>query len=57
MVVTEQGRREISSCKEDIVKNDDGSIDVYFGSEAPDGHETNWVQTEPGKGWFTYFRY
>lgn len=57
MVVTEQGRPDISSRKEDIVKNEDGSIDVYFGPEAPEGHEANWVQTEPGKGWFTYFRF
>lgn len=57
MVVTEQGRPDISSRKDDIVKNDDGSIDVYFGPEAPEGHETNWVQTVPGKGWFTYFRF
>lgn len=57
MVVTEQGRPDISSRKEDIVKNSDGSIDVYFGPKAPKGHEANWVQTEPGKGWFTYFRF
>lgn len=57
MVVTEQGRPDISSRKDDIVKNGDGSIDVYFGPEAPEGHETNWVQTEPGKGWFSYFRF
>jgi hypothetical protein len=57
MVVTEQGRPDISSRKEDIVKNDDGSIDVHFGPKAPEGHEANWVQTEPGKGWFAYFRF
>lgn len=57
MVVTPQGRPDISSHKEDIVENPDGSIDVYFGPEAPAGHEANWVQTEPGKGWFTYFRF
>jgi hypothetical protein len=57
MVVTEQGRPDISSRKQDIVKNPDGSIDVYFGPKAPTGHETNWIQTEPGKGWFAYFRF
>ena len=57
MVVTEQGRPDISSRKEDIVRNADGSIDVYFGPEAPAGHETNWVQTNPGEGWFAYFRF
>jgi hypothetical protein len=57
MVVTEQGRPDISSRKEDIVPNEDGSIDVYFGPEAPDGKEANWVQTVPGEGWFAYFRF
>lgn len=57
MQVTEQGRPDISSRKKDIVKNEDGSIDVYFGPEAPEGHEANWVQTNPDKGWFAYFRF
>jgi hypothetical protein len=57
MARTPQGRPDISSHKEDIVKNSDGSIDVYFGPKAPKGHETNWVQTKLGKGWFTYFRF
>jgi hypothetical protein len=57
MVVTEQGRPDLSSRKEDLVKNSDGSVDVYFGPKAPQGKEANWVQTVPGKGWFTYFRF
>jgi hypothetical protein len=35
----------------------DGSVDVYFGPKAPQGHESNWVQTEPGKQWFIMFRF
>jgi len=57
MPITEQGRPDISSRKEDAVKNSDGSMDVYFGPKAPQGKEANWVQTNPGKGWFTYFRF
>lgn len=57
MPVTEQGRPDISSRKEDIVANEDGSVDVYFGPKAPDGKEANWVQTNPDKGWFAYFRF
>ncbi|WP_202312284.1 DUF1254 domain-containing protein [Mesorhizobium sp. L-8-10] len=57
MPVTEQGRPDISSRKEDIVKNADGSIDVYFGPKAPAGHEANWIQTNADKGWFAYFRF
>ena len=31
--------------------NDDGSVDLYFGQEPPDGYETNWVKTLPHQGW------
>jgi hypothetical protein len=57
MVITEQGRPDLSSRKEDLAPNPDGSVDVYFGPEAPAGKETNWVQTVPGQGWFAYFRF
>ena len=36
--------------------NADGSTDVYFGPSAPEGKEDNWIQTMPGKGWFTALR-
>jgi hypothetical protein len=45
------------SSRDDIVKNADGSVDLYFGPEAPAGKPSNnWIKTLPGKGWFTYFR-
>jgi hypothetical protein len=45
------------SSRDKIVKNADGSVDLYFGPKAPAGKpEANWIQTIPGKGWFTYFR-
>jgi len=37
-------------------QNADGSFDIYFGPIAPAGKEKNWIQTVPGKGWFTYIR-
>ena len=27
-------------------KNEDGSVDLYFGPKAPDGLESNWIPTE-----------
>jgi hypothetical protein len=45
------------SSRNDIVKNDDGSVDVFFGPTPPTGSEKNWIQTVPGKGWFAYFRF
>ena len=36
--------------------NEDGTIDLYFGPEAPAGKEKNWVKTIPGEGWEILFR-
>ena len=36
--------------------NEDGSYDLYFGPKAPDGKDSNWVETIPGKAWFQLFR-
>jgi hypothetical protein len=38
------------------VTNADGSVDIYFGPEAPQG-KSNWIRTVPGKGWFAAFRF
>ena len=37
--------------------NADGSVDVYFGPEMPEGQEKNWIKTVAGKGWFPIFRF
>lgn len=42
--------------KDDLIENEDGSVTLYFGPEAPEGKEVNWIQTVPGKGWFTILR-
>ncbi len=39
-----------------MIRNEDGSYDVFFGPEAPEGKENNWVQTVAGKGWNIIFR-
>ena len=45
------------SSRDAIVKNADGTVDIYFGPSAPSGKpKSNWIQTLPGKGWFSYFR-
>jgi hypothetical protein len=33
-----------------------GTTDLYFGPNAPAGKEGQWIKTNPGKGWFAYFR-
>ena len=42
--------------RDELVYNDDGSLDLYFGPKAPAGKEANWIQTVPGKGWFSLLR-
>jgi hypothetical protein len=39
-----------------MVENADGSVDLYFGPEAPSGQEQNWIETVPGKGFFLILR-
>jgi hypothetical protein len=46
----------VSSNTKGLEKNADGSVDVYFGPQAPAGKEASWVQTVPDKFWFPYFR-
>lgn len=36
--------------------NADGSVDLFFGPKAPEGKEDNWIETVPGKGWWTILR-
>lgn len=56
MLQTDQQFPSISSQKEGIAVNPDSSVDVWFGPTAPKGHESNWVQTVPGKGWNVLLR-
>ncbi|QEX20606.1 hypothetical protein FRZ61_05240 [Hypericibacter adhaerens] len=55
-LITPQGAADISSRKEGLAVNPDGTVDLYFGPNPPPGANANFVQTVPGKGWFTYFR-
>ena len=44
------------SSYDDPIVNDDGTVDLFFGPEAPAGKEKNWVKTIPGEGWEILFR-
>lgn len=56
MLQTDQSAPSVSSQNPEVKANADGSVDVWFGPEAPKGMESNWVQTIPGKGWFMILR-
>lgn len=51
MMQTDQQFPSISSQNKGVKTNPDGSVDVYFGPEAPKGKEGNWIQTVPGHSW------
>jgi hypothetical protein len=53
---TDQQFPSLGSQDKDLVINTDGSVDVWFGPTAPKGHENNWVQTVPGRGWSVLLR-
>ena len=56
MLQTDEQFPSIGSQTKGIVVNPDSSVDVWFGPTAPQGHEANWVQTVPNKGWNVLLR-
>lgn len=56
MIDTDQQQAGLSTFS-NIANNDDGSIDLYFAPEPPEGHATNWIKTIPGTGFFVMFRF
>ena len=45
----------VTSSDKNVVQNADGSFDVYFSYEKPEGN-VNWIQTVPGKNWHMLWR-
>jgi len=56
MLQTDQQFPSVNNQPGGAEQNADGSTDVHFGPEAPEGKERNWVQTVPGKGFWLIFR-
>ncbi|CCW15462.1 DUF1254 domain-containing protein [Rhodococcus aetherivorans] len=54
MLQTDQEWPTVASDR-DMISNADGSVDVHFGPERPEGSR-NWIQTLPGKSWFAIVR-
>jgi hypothetical protein len=46
----------LNSLSGSVAPSVDGSTTIYFGPTPPAGKEGNWIQTVPGKGWFTILR-
>lgn len=56
IIQNEQGKSDISSVREGVRVEEDGSYKVFVGPNAPEGYENNWVQSNPEKGFFAYLR-
>ncbi|MFW2438102.1 MAG: DUF1254 domain-containing protein [Arenicellales bacterium] len=56
IIRNETRRSDISSRSEALVTNSDGSVDLFFGPEAPKGKENNWIQTNKDQSFFVYLR-
>ncbi|MEZ8060060.1 DUF1214 domain-containing protein [Vibrio splendidus] len=58
LIANSTGQAEINSSNK-LTYNEDGSVDVFIGPQCEKSKgcvSSNWVQTEPGQTWFTYFR-
>ena len=47
----------IDSNMQKVLKNKDGSVDIYFGPKAPAGKESNWLPTDPARRFFLLARF
>lgn len=56
MLETDQQLAGLDSNNPSVKANEDGSYTMWFGPEAPKGHEGNWIQTMPGKGYSVILR-
>jgi hypothetical protein len=54
--IREAPKVEVNSYQ-DLQKNADGSVDVFFGPKSPPGKDSNWIYTAPNKQWITAFRF
>jgi hypothetical protein len=50
-------RASRASNSADLEANSDGSVDVYFGSQPPEGKEPNWIPTDPNSHFEVLFRF
>jgi hypothetical protein len=55
-LIKNMDRASRSSQIRELQKNPDGSVDLYFGPEAPEGEDSNWVPTDPNRGFELMFR-
>lgn len=50
-------KSSIDSSMAALKRNDDGSVDIYFGPKAPTGKAANWIPTVERRRFFLLFRF
>jgi hypothetical protein len=55
--VREAPRVELNSYDQEVERDVDGAVEVWFGPQPPAGREANWIATAPGKPWIARFRF
>ena len=56
LLETDNPYPSVMSLGDTVQVSEDGSTSLYFGPTAPEGKQSNWVRTVPGKSWFTILR-
>jgi hypothetical protein len=56
-LIRNMGSSSVSSQSQGLRANADGSIDINFAPQAPDGAEANWVPTDPDGEFEVLFRF
>jgi hypothetical protein len=56
LLQTDDPYPSVMSLGDTLAAGPDGSYTVWFGPEAPAGHQSNWIQTVAGKSWFPMLR-
>jgi hypothetical protein len=51
IIKTDQSWPSVHSQCKNLVVNQDGSVDAWFGPTVPPGREGNWIRTVPGQHW------
>lgn len=55
--IRDMEKSSIDNTQTQLQKNADGSVDIYFGPEAPEGKESNWLPTDPDRRFFLLARF
>jgi len=50
-------KSSVDNTQKQLQKNDNGSVDIYFGPKAPKGKESNWLPTDPNRRFFLLARF